>query len=120
MWAVVRVRGAQRSDRKIKRTLELLRLKDKNNCVVLPEEPRFKGMLERVKDFVTWGEIDDATLAELMQKRGAGANGYRGVAFRLAPPRKGFERKGAFKRFGQGGALGYRGKEINRLLKRMI
>lgn len=40
--------------------------------------------------------------------------------FRLAPPRKGHDRKGIKKPFTLGGALGYRGKEINELIMRMI
>ncbi len=38
--------------------------------------------------------------------------------FRLHPPRKGYE--AIKKAFNEGGSLGYRGEEINNLLKRMI
>jgi len=38
----------------------------------------------------------------------------------LKPPSKGYERKGIKKSFSIGGALGYRGKEINPLLERML
>lgn len=38
----------------------------------------------------------------------------------LKPPRKGFERKGIKKSYSIGGALGYRGKSINELIKRML
>jgi large subunit ribosomal protein L30 len=38
--------------------------------------------------------------------------------FRLNPPKKGYE--GIKRSFNRGGALGYRGKEINTLLKKMI
>ena len=40
--------------------------------------------------------------------------------FRLHPPIGGFERGGIKKGFAEGGALDYRGKEINRLILRMI
>jgi large subunit ribosomal protein L30 len=40
--------------------------------------------------------------------------------FRLNPPRKGWERKGIKKPYSVGGALGYRGKAINDLIKRML
>ena len=40
--------------------------------------------------------------------------------FKLKPPTKGFERLGARKPYSVGGVFGYRGKEINLLLKRMI
>ena len=40
--------------------------------------------------------------------------------FRLRPPTHGFENKGINAEFAMGGVTGYRGKEINELLKRMI
>jgi len=40
--------------------------------------------------------------------------------FRLNPPTGGHERKGIKKPYALGGALGYRGKEINELIGRMI
>jgi large subunit ribosomal protein L30 len=38
--------------------------------------------------------------------------------FRLSPPRKGYE--GNKKSYQNGGALGYRGKDINDLIQRML
>jgi len=38
----------------------------------------------------------------------------------LKPPSKGFERKGVKKSYSMGGGLGYRGKNINALIKRML
>ncbi|HNR25150.1 MAG TPA: 50S ribosomal protein L30, partial [Methanobacteriaceae archaeon] len=38
--------------------------------------------------------------------------------FRLHPPRKGY--KDIKKAFNEGGTLGYRGEDINHLLKRMV
>lgn len=40
--------------------------------------------------------------------------------FRLTPPVGGFERAGIKKAYSVGGALGYRGKDINKLVVRMI
>ena len=40
--------------------------------------------------------------------------------FRLKPPTGGFERKGIRHSYAEGGALGYRGKDINRLIERML
>ena len=40
--------------------------------------------------------------------------------FRLTPPKGGFERAGIKKSYAIGGALGYRGKDINKLVQRMI
>jgi large subunit ribosomal protein L30 len=40
--------------------------------------------------------------------------------FRLKPPSKGYDRKGIKKSYVEGGALGYRKEEINKLLKKML
>jgi len=40
--------------------------------------------------------------------------------FRLKPPSKGYDRKGIKKTYVEGGALGYRKEEINKLLKKML
>ncbi len=56
--AVVRVRGTLRVKPDIKETLMLLSLNRVNHCVVIPETPEFKGMLQKVKDYVTWGEVE--------------------------------------------------------------
>ena len=40
--------------------------------------------------------------------------------FRLKPPTGGFERAGIRHGYAEGGALGYRGKDINRLIERML
>ncbi|MBS3064251.1 MAG: 50S ribosomal protein L30 [DPANN group archaeon] len=40
--------------------------------------------------------------------------------FRLQPPKGGFERAGIKRGYGQGGVLGYRAKDINKLLGKMI
>ncbi len=40
--------------------------------------------------------------------------------FRLTPPRGGFDKEGIKKPYSLNGALGYRGKEINSLLRRML
>lgn len=69
MFAVVRVRGKVGVKREFEDTLKLLRLRAVNNCVVVPENPSFRGMLEKVKDYVTWGEIDKKTLIELLRRR---------------------------------------------------
>ena len=153
VYAVVRVRGTVNVRHDIKKTLEMLRLNRVNHCVVVEETPSYKGMLQKAKDYITWGEIEKETLAELIRKRGRllgdkpvddeyirsatpynsidelaeaiidGKIRYREIpkikpVFRLHPPRKGYE--GIKRAYTIGGALGYRGKEINDLIKRML
>jgi large subunit ribosomal protein L30 len=70
MYAVVRLRGELNLRPEIKDTLAMLRLHRINHCVVLRDDPQLKGMILRVKDYVAWGEIDERTLAFLLEKRG--------------------------------------------------
>lgn len=68
--AVVRVRGTVNVDGRIKRTLDLLKLKYKNNCNVIELNDTYKGMLAKVKDYVTYGPIDKEVFKEMLLKRG--------------------------------------------------
>ena len=138
-FVVVLVRGLIDLSHDVKDTLAMLRLFRKNHAVVVDNTPIIRGMIVKVKDNVTWGEIDDATIKELIEKRGEeflarktdvkkkykyatfSFNGkdYKPY-FRLNPPRKGFGRKGIKVPFSVGGGLGYRGEKINDLIKRML
>ena len=114
--AAIRIRGSVTVGKPIEDTLKMLRLYRKNYCVILDNKPSVMGMLKKIKDYITWGEIDSGTLKLLAEKRGEKDKQF----FRLQPPIKGFERKGIKKPFSIGGALGYRGEKINELIKRMI
>lgn len=138
--AVVLVRGMNKVKTPIKNTIKMLNLSHANQCVIIENNSINIGMLKKVKDYLTWGEVDDTTLNELVEKRGeefkARAEDSKGKikykkyfehkgkkvkkTFRLNPPRKGFGRKGIKVPFTMKGALGYRGEAINDLLKRMI
>jgi len=119
--AVIRIRGMVRVNTDIQDTLFFLRLRKKHVCVVLEKSNSASGMLRKAKDYITYGEIDEETEKELISKRGKkDEEGKLKPFFELAPPRGGFERKGIKKSFQQGGVLGYRGKNINDLIKRML
>ena len=68
--AIIRVRGNSNIKKEIEDTFKMLRLYKRNNCVVIPSNPSYFGMLKKVKDFVTWGEINKETFKELLLKRG--------------------------------------------------
>lgn len=70
MFAVIRLRGTIDVRREIKETLRMLRLHRINHCVIVGDSPSYRGMLQKVKDYVAWGEIDAETLALLLRKRG--------------------------------------------------
>lgn len=153
IYAVIRVRGSVNVKPDIKDTLKMLRLNRINHCVLLPKTESYSGMLQKVKDYVTWGEIAPQTLAKMIIHRGRligdkkvsdkyvktntkyksimslakaiseGETKYQELkdikpVIRLHPPRKGYG--GVKKSYKLGGALGYRGEDINKLIDKMI
>jgi large subunit ribosomal protein L30 len=119
--AIIRIRGEVGVRRSIKDTLDMLSLYRKHYCTVVDKIPTFIGMAKKTKDYATYGEIDSETYKMLVEKRGEKTKeGELKKFFRLCPPRKGFERKGIKVSFTKGGALGYRGKKINELIKKML
>ncbi|MBN2202583.1 MAG: 50S ribosomal protein L30 [Candidatus Aenigmarchaeota archaeon] len=141
MFAIIRIRGSINLRDEVNDTFKMMRMNRKMHCVVLKETDIVKGMLQKVKDWSTWGEVDDKVLSHLVSKRARKNGNVRltkqeaeaavkslkdtgklpeGIkpVFRLSPPSKGFKK--SIKQHYPGGELGYRGKEINALLKRMI
>ena len=148
-WLVVRVRGSIHAKHQIVETLRFLHLTRPNHATVLPEEPSYRGMLHRVQGYVTWGETDEETVGLVLGARGrddaghplAGegrsataadpaalaksvlstglsrADGVRPL-FRLRAPKGGW--RSTKKPYTLGGALGYRGRAINDLVRRML
>ncbi|MAG15757.1 50S ribosomal protein L30 [Candidatus Woesearchaeota archaeon] len=113
MIAAIRIKGTIGIDKPIENTLRLLHLHKKNYCSILEENKIIEGMLAKVKDYITWGEIEQETIKLLEQKS-------KKQFIRLNSPRKGYGRKGIKKSFSVGGALGYRKEAINDLIKRML
>lgn len=151
MIAAIRVRGTTGVKGEVADTMKMLRLNRINHAVILDENPSYQGMLQKAKDYITWGEINEDTLTKVISKRGrlpGGAklteeylkentphknvedltkavlkgekledNGIKPV-FRLHPPRKGY--KNTKKAYNEDGTLGYRGENIEDLIKKMI
>jgi large subunit ribosomal protein L30 len=74
---VVKVRGTISAQREARETLELLRLAKTNNAVLIDNRPSYIGMLYRVQNYVTWGEVSKETVALMLQKRGRLAGGKK-------------------------------------------
>jgi len=70
MYAVVRLRGQVNVRYTIEDTMKMLRLHKVNHCVLVPENPHFKGMVQKVKDYVAYGKVDAETLVEILENRG--------------------------------------------------
>jgi large subunit ribosomal protein L30 len=75
--AVVKVRGTISAQREARETLDMLRLDKTNNAVLVDTRPSYKGMLNRVQSYVTWGEVSKETVALLLKKRGRLAGGKK-------------------------------------------
>ena len=151
--AVIKVRSNINVNRDIRRTMELLRLNRVNHCIILHETAITKGMLQKIKDYVTWGEVKPEVLARMTLLKGKleggrdidtaylkansefgtpldfaksvveGKSKYSDIKgikpiIRLHPPLKGYE--GIKRAYTVGGALGYRGDNINDLILRML
>jgi large subunit ribosomal protein L30 len=69
-YAVVKMRGIAKTKPDVRRTLELLNLDRTNHCVLVKNDAHYNGMLQKVKDYVAWGDIDGNTLSVLLEKRG--------------------------------------------------
>ena len=123
--AAIRVRGGIGFKGTVEDTLKMLNLYRINYCVVLKATPSVVGMIHKVKDFITWGEINEETLKLLKEKRQEKGKDHSGKEiikpfFRLSPPRGGYGRKGVKFTFNLSGALGYRKEKINDLIRKMI
>ena len=115
--AAIRVRGEVRKSPNIVDTLKTLNLNHKNHCVILEDTPVSIGMLRTVCGYVTWGELAADLEKELIEKRGKDKNQ---TVFKLSPPKGGFGRSGIRKYYKMQGACGNRGKDFEKLLRRMI
>jgi large subunit ribosomal protein L30 len=67
---VVRIRGGVNAPRRVEDTLRMLRVHRNNTATIIDDRPDYLGMLQRVKDWVTWGEARPETIKMLLEKRG--------------------------------------------------
>ncbi|MBU0894329.1 MAG: uL30 family ribosomal protein [Nanoarchaeota archaeon] len=115
MKLIIRIKGQVGLKKEIIETLYRLRLRKKYSCIVIDKPTKIQlGMINKVRDFVAFGEISEEVYKRLVEKRKTKIKNF----FRLHPPRGGIESK---KHFGVGkGVLGNNGKEINKLVERML
>ncbi|VVB65436.1 50S ribosomal protein L30 [Candidatus Gugararchaeum adminiculabundum] len=140
LFAIVRVRGPVKVNYEINDTLEMLRITRVNHATLVDDRPQYLGMLQKVKDYVAFGEISKETLVKLLTKRGVivGEQPVKNPkdlaeklfsgqvklndpsfenVFRLRPPSQGYKSTKSSQPFGQ---LGDIGADINDLLSRML
>ena len=111
--AVIRITGEIGLRKDIVETLNRLKLRKKYSCVVFEDPAKEQlGMINKVRDFVAFGDIDEKTYKKLQEKRKTKIKNF----FRLHPPRGGIKTKLHFPR----GVLGNHREEINKLIGRML
>lgn len=70
MLAVILIRGLVNISPDVKKTLDLLRLRNKHCCVVIENNDVNLGMVQKVKDYVTYGLISEDLFCSMLDKRG--------------------------------------------------
>ncbi|MBS3060796.1 MAG: 50S ribosomal protein L30 [DPANN group archaeon] len=142
----VRVRGNAKLRKTIEATMQMMNLKAVNNVATLTDNKVTEGMLQKAKDYVTWGTITKDTFTKMLLKWAKTVDNakvtegflkeqntsvdelYEGkkkfkdanikATIRLHPPRKGYE--GVKRPYSMKGALGNRKDKLDELVQRMI
>lgn len=66
---VVKIRGTVSAQRETRETLDFLHLVHTNHAVLIDSRPAYKGMLQRVNSYITYGEPSKETVVMMLQKR---------------------------------------------------
>lgn len=66
----VAVRSTSKVRKDIKDTMRMLNLTRINHAVLVDDRPGFLGMLDKAKDYITYGEIEQPVLEALLSKWG--------------------------------------------------
>jgi len=66
---VVRIRGVVSAQKETRETLQFLHLLHTNHAVLIDSRPAYKGMLQRVNSYITYGEPSKETVTMMLQKR---------------------------------------------------
>ena len=111
--AIIRIRGPVRVRKETEHALTLLGLKKRNHATLVEKTPTTLGTIRKIHPYITWGEATPDIITATQKHA-------HGKTIVLAPPLKGYGRKGIKIPFSKGGALGYRGEKINELLQRMM
>ncbi|MCW4049250.1 MAG: 50S ribosomal protein L30 [Candidatus Bathyarchaeota archaeon] len=74
---VIRIRGTINVSKRVEDTLRFLRVDRNNYASIIDDRPDYKGMLQKAKDWITWGEPDVETIKQMLEKRGEVPGGNR-------------------------------------------
>lgn len=73
----IRIRGGVNAPVRVEDTLRMLRMERNNTATLLDDRPEYLGMLQKAKDWITWGEPTLETIRLLLEKRGEVPGGGR-------------------------------------------
>lgn len=69
-YAVIRVRGVNNCRRTISDTCKLLNVAKLHNLTFVDDRLSYVGMLQKAKDWVTWGEVTEKAVEDVLSKWG--------------------------------------------------
>ena len=69
-WIVVRARSNIKVEHSIRETMDMLNLTRVNHAVIIPENAQYRGMLQKAKDYITWGDADAELVEKMLSGRG--------------------------------------------------
>ena len=69
-FLVIRARSDRGVTKKIRDTMLMLNLTRVNHATLIPDTVTYSGMLQKSKDYITWGEVDAETIENLLKERG--------------------------------------------------
>jgi len=73
----IRIRGGVNASVRVEDTLRMLRMERNGTSTLLDDRPNYLGMLQKAKDWITWGEPTVETIRLLLEKRGKVSGGNR-------------------------------------------
>ncbi len=77
-YLVVRIKGQVDVPHWARTTLQLLKLEKKFRATIIPAKDNTLGMLNKVKHYVSWNEVDTTLAKELLDKKGR-KSGYKKI-----------------------------------------
>jgi ribosomal protein L30/L7E len=114
MIAAVKIRGNVDVPQPVEDTMTNLGLKKRNQIVFYEDSESIRGMMNKAKDFITYGEVSDEVIEKVEERY---QEVESGTVVSARPPSKGF--RDTKRGFNQGGSLGKR-KSVDSLIERMV
>ena len=69
-FIVVRARSDVKVERSIRETMGYMNLTRVNHAVIIPDNAQYRGMLQKAKDYITWGQADVSMVERMLAERG--------------------------------------------------